>query len=429
MRIVYLHQYFNTLEMIGGTRSYEMARRLAAMGHEVHMVTSRRDPDPAFPRGWSSTVEDGVHVHWLAVPYSNLMSYRRRLRAFARFAWSAGTKAARLGGDVVFATSSPLTIALPAVRAARAGRIPMVLEVRDLWPEVPIAMGALRGRLPIAAARWLEGFAYRNAAHIVALSPGMKAGIAARGYPAERVTVIPNACDIELFDVGSAPGLALRQRHRWLGTRPLIVYTGTLGHVNGVVYLAQVAAELRSIDPEICVAVIGEGCEQDLVRNVAERLGVLGRNFFMLPSAPKAEMPAWLSAADIATSVVIDRRALWANSANKVFDAFAAAKPAAINHEGWLAELIRESGAGLVLHATDVPGAAASLARAIRDSQWLTHAGAAARRLARERFHRGRLAATLEQVLVRAADAPLPATAPRASSVQLTPTAPGRLDA
>src|SRR5690606_2640442 len=102
MKIIYLHQYFNTLDMSGGTRSYEMARRLVALGHEVHMVTSWRSDDR---RGddWFTTQEAGVQVHWLPVAYSNHMSYRQRISAFLRFAFRSMSKAKELRGDVIFA--------------------------------------------------------------------------------------------------------------------------------------------------------------------------------------------------------------------------------------------------------------------------------------------------------------------------------------
>jgi glycosyltransferase involved in cell wall biosynthesis len=363
------------------------------------MVTANGDLSAKNARSWSCTQEDGIWVHWLAVPYSNYMDYRRRIRAFAQFAWSASSKAASLKGDLVFATSTPLTIALPAVYAARRNQIPMVFEVRDLWPQVPIALGALRSRVTIKAARLLERFAYRSAARVVALSPEIKAGIVAAGYPEDRISIVPNACDIQLFDVGAGPGIALRQQHPWLRDRPLIIYTGTLGRVNGVVYLAQVAAAAGRLDPQVCFLVIGDGKEKDHVRRAAEQLGVLDRNFFMMPEVPKLEIARWLSAADIATSLFIDLRELWGNSANKVFDALAAGKPVAINYDGWQADLFRESGAGLVLDARDLKSAASSLVAAVRNKEWLARAAAAARRLAAERFDRDRLTEQLERVL------------------------------
>src|SRR5699024_5606020 len=111
MKIIYLHQYFNTPDMAGGTRSYEMARRLVAWGHEVHMVTSWREPTDK--HGWFTSVEAGIQVHWLPLPYGNYMGYRERIQAFLLFAWKAARKAASIPADVIFATSTPLTIAIP----------------------------------------------------------------------------------------------------------------------------------------------------------------------------------------------------------------------------------------------------------------------------------------------------------------------------
>jgi glycosyltransferase involved in cell wall biosynthesis len=367
------------------------------------MVTSRQSGEG---HGWLKTLEAGIHVHWCPVAYSNRMSFNRRIRAFLKFSWLAAWKAARLPGDVVLATSTPLTIALPAVHAARRKRIPMVFEVRDLWPEVPIAMGALKRRGSIALARALERFAYRNAARIVALSPDMRDGVTATGYPHDRVTVIPNGCDFRLFDVPEESGRAFRDRHPWLADRPLVVYTGALGLINGVDYLARLAAAVARRDPRVCFLVVGDGREKQNVERVARHLGVLDRNFFMRPSVPKAEVPAVLSAADLATSTVVDRKALWANSANKVFDALAARRPVAINHEGWLAEFIRAHQCGLVLDAHDLDRAAEQLVGALRNRPWLAAAGVNARRAGGNHFNRDALARSLESVLVSVAPEP-----------------------
>lgn len=402
MRILYLHQYFNTRRMAGGTRSYEMARRLVTRGHEVHMITSYRGSDPPLGRDWFETEEDGIHVHWIPVPYSNYMSYRERIQAFFRFALAAGRRAAEVGGDVVFATSTPLTIAIPGVYAARRCRVPMVFEVRDLWPELPIAMGVLKDPVSIWAARRLERFAYKHSARIVALSPDMKDGVVATGYPADRVEVIPNSCDLDLFDVGPEPGVEIRNRYEWLQRRPLVLYCGTLGAINGVDYLARVAREVQALDPEVRFVVIGDGKDKPRVEHVAGELGVLDRNFFMVPSIPKTEVPSWLSAADLATSLFIDLPEMWANSANKFFDALAAGRPVAINYGGWQARLLTETGAGVVLDPHDVVKAAHSLLGVIRDKNWLRSAGHAAHSLAAEQFSRDRLALKLEEVLIQA---------------------------
>ncbi|MEH1166208.1 glycosyltransferase family 4 protein [Micromonospora sp. CPCC 205539] len=402
MRIVYLHQYFRTPQMSGGTRSYEFARRLVQRGHEVHVVTSDTDSVPDVGPTWRTTVEAGVVVHWAAVPYRNAMSFRARISAFGQFARLAAARAASLEQDVIFATSTPLTIAIPAVYSARRRRVPMVLEVRDLWPEVPIALGALRSPLLRRAATTLEVWAYRNAAHVVALSPGMAAGVRAR-CPGATVTVVPNGCDRHLFADADTAGRALRDRTPWLGGRPLILYAGTLGLVNDVGYLVRMAATLRRDHPDVRVALVGQGAEAAHVRALAVESGVLGRNLFLLDQVSKAEVVAFFAACDLAVSTVRDEPALHANSANKVFDGWAAGRPVAVNHEGWIADVLRRSGAGLVLPAGD-PAAAATLVGAfVTDPARTAAARAAARVVAATEFDRDLLFERFEQVLQEAA--------------------------
>jgi glycosyltransferase involved in cell wall biosynthesis len=401
MKILYLHQYFATPSMPGGTRSYEMARRLVDWGHEVHMVTSDQSPDA--PGGKArETVEEGIRVHWCPVPYSHMMGFYARVRAFLEFAWAARKKAVEVGGDLVFATSTPLTIAIPAMSAARRLRVPMVFEVRDLWPAWPVAVGAIRNPLLIAAARRLERLAYRRSSHVVALSPAMRDGVVAAGVPREKVTVIPNGCDHDLFAVGPEAGLRFRERHPEIGRRPLVAYVGTLGRANGVQYIVRLAAKMREIDPEVRFLINGRGREEPEVRALARELGVLDRTLFMTPEVPKAEVPGILAAADLALSIFADVEALWGTSPNKFFDALAAGVPVATNCGGWVAELIASSGAGLVLDRRDPAVAAPAVARFLADPERVTRAREASARLGRERFARDDLAAELEAVLVRA---------------------------
>lgn len=400
MRITYLHQYFNTPDMFGGTRSYEMARRLVAKGHEVNMITSWRENDGR--SGWFESEEAGIHVHWFPVPYSNSMGYSNRIRAFMWFALGAARKAASLPADVVFATSTPLTIALPAVYAARRQKVPMVFEVRDLWPELPVAIGALKNPLFRAGAYWLEQYAYSQSSRIVALSPGMRDSILKTGYSEGRVSVIPNSADLDLFNSANTDGTAFRAVHQELGDRPLIVYTGTMGRINGVGYMPRIAASAWDQGLQLQFVAVGRGQEEQKVRDESKRLGVLGKNFHIYSPVPKRDVPNILRSADVALSLFADLKPMWANSANKFFDALASGTAVAINYGGWQAELIEETGAGLVLPPDDPDEAARRLGSFVADGQRLERAGKAARQLAEKRFSRDQLADLLEQVLVSA---------------------------
>lgn len=396
MKIVYLHQYFKTPQTNGGTRSYEMARRWVARGHSVHMVTS--DSERA-SGGWRTYDVEGITVHACAVPYSNSMSFRRRIQAFFQFGVLASFRARRLRGDVVFATSTPLTIIAPALFATAFRRTPIVFEVRDLWPELPIAIGALTNRVAIALARGLEVVAYRSARRIVALSPGMAEGVIRQGVPAEKVVVAPNSCDLDKFDVPECVGLDYRQKQTWLGHRPLVVYCGTLGRINHVGYLVDVAKAMAELDPEVAFGIYGGGAEEGLIRRHAQDSGVLDRNLFMLGKVSKEQMPTILSAATVCTSLFLPLEEMQANSANKFFDALAAGRPVAINYGGWQADLVRGSGAGLVISPNDPEQAAKCLLRFIRDEAAVSRARTSARSMAYEKFARESISTNVLTVL------------------------------
>jgi len=408
MKILYLHQYFNTPDMAGGTRSYEMARRFVQWGHEVHVVTSwRRQTDKT---NWFVEIIDGIHVHWLPVPYNNTMGFWARIRAFLSYAMRAGLRAATIGGDVVFATSTPLTIALPGVWASKRLSVPMVFEVRDLWPEVPIAMGILRNPMLLSTARWLERFAYSHSTLVVALSKGMAAGVAQAGFPATRIDVIPNSSDLELFSHSEAGAQRFRSDHAEIGDGPIILYPGTLGQANGVTYLVRLAHAVSALRPDLRFVVIGAGAEAEQVHLAAIDFHVLGKNFFQYPQMPKRDLVDAFSAASMVISLFVDVPALWANSANKFFDALASGTAVAINYQGWQAELLEASGAGVVL--PPVPDMAAPvLAAFFDDEERLKVCGAKARQLAEEKFSRDILARKLEASLF-AAIAKTPAQCP-----------------
>lgn len=394
MRIIYIHQYFNTPSSSSGTRSFEMARRLAARGHDVHIVTSSRKGHPEI----SETIENFT-VHWLPAAYSQLMSYKDRLKAFFIFAVRASKVARRLSGDVVFATSTPLTVAIPGIVATMFSKRPLVFEVRDLWPDVPIALGALNNKLAQIFAHMLEKVTYRYSSHIVALSPDMRSAITSKGIDGKKVSVIPNAADNDLFGIHSDAGKIFRSQHEWLGDRKLVLYCGTLGRVNDVSYIARLAAATRELDETVRFLVVGKGNDLERVRETAQALGVYNENFFMMQPMPKTEVPALFSAADVSMSTVAPIPLLSANSANKVFDTFASGTPLAINHEGWLANLLRDTNAGLVLDSASPELASKQLLNFLDSPKAVQLAEKNSKMLGVEVFDRQKLAEQLAEIL------------------------------
>jgi glycosyltransferase involved in cell wall biosynthesis len=368
------------------------------------MVTTRRD---AGFGGWRVRDVAGMKVHELGVPYSNRMSNTRRILAFLYFAFAASWKAATLRADVIFATSTPLTVALPGMIASAVRRTPMVFEVRDLWPDVPIALGALKSPWSRWLARRLEWLVYARSRQIVALAPGMRDDIVAKGVDPDKVTVIANGCDTDLFQPDPGARQSVLRSLPQLGTGPLVVFTGTIGRANGLGYLVDVAAAARSSDSAIRFVVVGDGAERANVEECARRAGLLETSMFFLGHQPKAEAARWVAASDMVLCLFTGPRVVWKDAVqNKFFDALAAGKPTASNFEGYQSIVAREAGIGIILDSGSANRGAEQLCTALRDRAWLAQVPGRAQRLASGQFSRDAQAVELERVLSLAVRTP-----------------------
>jgi glycosyltransferase involved in cell wall biosynthesis len=395
MRILYLHQFFITREGVGGTRSYELARRFVAAGHEVRIVTA----------GGGRRTVDGIEVVGVRGAYSDYMTatsmpYPRRIAAFLRFA--AGAAIAAVRGprpDVVYATSPPLTMSLPGMLAALRHRAPLVFEVRDLWPEAPIQMGALRNPLLRAAARALERLAYRRSAAIVALSPGIRSGVLAAGVPEEKVELVPNGSDLELFDP-AADGGALREELGLGPERLLCSYFGAMGEANDLTQVIEAAALLRERD--VSFVLLGDGKRRQALERLARDRGA-SNVVFMDPVPDKASVARLAAASDACLTIFKDVPVLATNSPNKLFDTFAAGRAAIVNADGWMRELVERNDAGLYARAGDPVDLAEKVGRLEADRELTARLGRNARALAEREFDRDALAARALALLKRTA--------------------------
>jgi len=397
MKITYFHQYFVSNNMPGGTRSYEFAKRLVKMGHEVSIITSWREHGNK--KKFSQTIDSGIKVYWIPVPYSNNMNYFARVWAFFSFAFFSALKANSLKADIVFASSTPLTIALPSMYISKIKKIPLVFEVRDLWPSVPIAMNILKNPFLKYAATLLEVWTYKNAKSIIALSPEMKKGIVSKNIDPKKIAVIPNCCDLKEFQYSKKLAAKFRKKRSWLNDKPLLVYAGTFGRVNNLSYVINLAKSLKQIKSEVRILLIGDGFERVNLINKAKIEGVFEKNLFFENQVPKKQIIECYSAANMTANFVLDVKEAWANSANKFFDGLAAGKPILLNHGGWMQDLVNSYNCGLCMYGKTFEVTAKELDLAMSDPDWLKSAGKSAKELGKKFFDRDLLAERFEKVL------------------------------
>ena len=396
MRILYIVQHFTGPSSTSGSRPYENARRLVRMGHEVTMLCGTLELNSE--RDIEDARQAGITLDQSPILYSQRYSYLKRMIVFRQYMqWAIGEGKRLPKPDIVFASSTPLTVGEIGRQVARHHRVPFVFEVRDLWPEVVVGVGALRNPVLRFMSYRLAGKIYAAADHVVALSRGMKDGVKAWGYPDDRISVIPNCSDTALFG-SRAERDETRKKMGWEG-KFVCLYPGVFGAMNNLDYLLDCAKALEQMGAGDChIALIGNGAVREHLANRIKEENISLAALY--DPIQKRDMPKLMAAADVGTVSLLPLDCLGSSSPNKFFDFLAAGMPVILNYRGWQADLLNESGAGLFAQPGK-PSDMASLLVGLRDDPERVKAmGGIARDLAETQFDRDLLVAKLERLLV-----------------------------
>jgi glycosyltransferase involved in cell wall biosynthesis len=394
MHILYLHQHFAVPSGSTGTRSYEMARRWVKAGHRVTLICGRSDLcglPPGDGRVSRLTIE-GIDLRIVRTAYGNKQGFAARVLAFLSFMfWSFWVGLWIKEVDIIFATSTPLTIGIPALLLRLFKRTRYVFEIRDQWPQIPIEMGYIKNPILKMFLLWLEKRIYTRSAGIVALSPGMADGVkTALGKVRRPILVAPNSSDIDVFGP-DIDGSAVRRELGW-NDRFVVMHFGAMGRANGLDFLIDAADRLQDT-PDIRLVLIGEGSEKERLRQQAAARGL--SNIQVLDPFPKNRMPQVVAACDVSTVIFAKYPILEHNSANKFFDSLAAGKPILLNYGGWQRHCIEASGCGYGCTQCDLNDYVEKLKSLYSQRSRLAEMGRKARRLAESEFNRDTIASRI----------------------------------
>ena len=367
MHILYFHQHFSTRSGAAGTRSYEFARRLVQRGHKVTIVCGRNrralNDDASTEGGTRESVVDGINVIAVPLRYSNYDGFLKRTAVFVRYALTGMRLALFRDYDLLFATSTPLTAGIPGITAKLLRGKPFVFEVRDLWPELPRAMGVIDSKSIIFLMSCLEWMSYRAADACVALSPGIAAGIKERSREGQPILMVPNACDIDLFNVKANRNEVCPE---FAPDDVICVFAGAHGRANGLDAALDAASVLRrrGID-DIKLLFVGDGTEKPgLVQRARDEQLT---NCVFRDLVPKEQLSELLAVSDVGMQLLANVPAFYfGTSPNKFFDYLASGLPVLNNYPGWLAELIEEHDCGIAVPPED-PEAFADALIMLRD--------------------------------------------------------------
>lgn len=345
MKLVYLHQYFSTPENSGGTRSYDLSKQFIKLGIDVTIITTSASlKNIKLEKKWTYLEIEELKIWVLKSNYNNKLSIPQRIISFFKFVIYSSAKITKMRADLVLATSTPLTIVLPALWKKFISKTPFIFEVRDVWPEGPIQQGYVNNKVLIYLLRKLEKFIYKKASYVVALSTGMKKDILSR-IKLDRVEVIPNISELDRFkDVSTISKIDYN-----FNNRKTILYAGTLGPVNDIMYVARLAKIMIKLNPQISFLIVGDGKERKKIIDYCNREEINEKNIFFRDPINKNQLPHLYNQVTMGSSFVWDYKIKWDNSANKFFDTLASGRPILINYQGWQKDIIEKYNCGYVL--------------------------------------------------------------------------------
>ncbi|MFT4538008.1 MAG: glycosyltransferase involved in cell wall biosynthesis [Planctomycetota bacterium] len=370
MKILFLTHYFPPEGNAPASRVSSMCGRWAAAGHEVTVVTCVPNvpdgiPYQGYRNRWLQEEQlDGVRVvrvwTWLAANRGSL----GRILNYMSFCLTSAWRAWRLPKcDLVIATSPQFFCGWAGVWAARAKRRPLVLEIRDIWPESIDAVGALGsgGWIRSTAMRylaWLERRMYAAATKIVTVGDGYQQKLLERGVPAERIAVITNGVEDALFWPRPADA-RLRAQAGATETDFLVGYVGTVGMAHGLEVLVDAARLARDRGLQrLRFVVVGDGaCLSDL-RSQVEGDDSLPLTF--IGRRPKQEMPNWLASLDACCIHLRDKPTFRTVLPSKIFEAAATSRPILLGVRGEAQRIVDRLACGVAFEPESAEGLVAA---------------------------------------------------------------------
>lgn len=348
MHILLIHQVFVSPTEPGGTRHYEFACHCAAQGNNFTIVAGTLDYQTGEPivsnRRLVFEQKIGPVRVLRAYMYPSLhRSFAWRVVTFISFMFTSIWAALQAGPvDLIMGTSPPIFQAVSAWLVALIRRRPFLLEVRDLWPDFAIEMGVLKNPILIKISRWLENFLYARATHLLVNSPAYRDYLLNKGIPADKISLIPNGVDPEMFDP-EAKGEAVRGDWN-LDGHFVVTYAGALGLANDIPTILRAAQRLRDY-PDIHFLLVGDGKERAALETLAHQLQL--SNVTFTGSRPKSEISAILAASNICTATLQNIPLFKTTYPNKIFDYMAAGRPVVLAIDGVIRQVIEVANGGV----------------------------------------------------------------------------------
>ncbi len=404
MKIALFTHYFWPELGAPSARLLELGRAWAARGHDVSVVTNFPNhptgvvPEAYQGRSFQIEAKDGLRILRCRTYATPNRGFVRKTLGHLNFMLQSVLQATPhvRDADVVIASSPTLFAAVAAFVVSRRLGVPFVLEVRDLWPAIFVDLGVIRNRAAIWCLERLELFLYRRSSAVVTVTRAFADDIARRGIARDRLHVIPNGVDLAAFQPGP-PDASLRAR-LGLDGKFVLLYCGAHGISHALGRLLEVAARLRD-ESRIHFLFVGEGAEKDALVELAGTLSLANVSF--QPAVAREEVPALYRSAEVCLVPLRAVPLFRAFIPSKMFEILACGRPVLASLEGESAEILRESGAALVVPPEDAEAIAAAVRQLAADPPLCSRLAERGRPYVAAHFDRETLAERYLEVLQR----------------------------
>ncbi len=396
MRILFITDNFPPEINAPANRTFEHCKEWVELGAEVTVITCF----PNFPKGkvfggytntWrKEETMEGIRVIrvWSYITANEGTS--RRILDYISFGISSFLHGLFVKSDIVIGTSPQFFAAMSAWQIGLFTRRKWIMEVRDLWPESIIAVGAMKNKRLIAFLEWVEMLMYRSADRIIVVTDTFKEKISSRGIDSGKIDVFKNGVDLAKYYPGPKP-LALEEK---LGLKGKFVfaYIGTHGLAHGLDFILDQAREMQNEHPGIHFLFLGDGARKNDLVNYAGEHQI--DNVTFLSSVPKEEILDYLNLMDIALVNLKKSDTFLTVIPSKIFEAAAVEKPILLGLEGETKNIIETYGAGLCFEPENPDDFKAKVLEFFDKRSELEHFKIGSRKLAAD-FERKRIAKSL----------------------------------
>ena len=405
MRILFLSHYFPPEVNAPATRTFEHCKRWAAAGHNVTVVTC----NPNCPSG---KIFSGYRNHWRR--QTEIIDGIRVVRVWTYLAPNAGTLRRILNyvsymvsatwtciwtrnWDVVVATSPQFFCGWAGVLVSKIKRIPLVLEIRDIWPESIEAVSAMSNRSLLRLLELLEKWLYCAADHVVPVGEGYRANIQGKVDISDRSTVITNGVDIREFE-NVMPDDSLDEQWQLKG-RFACCYIGTIGMAHGLEVVNRAAQVLKDRGrSDICFCVVGDGARRAELKREARELGV--SELVIYPGRiAKKQVPSVLQRADACLVHLRQTELFTSVIPSKIFETMAMACPIIMGVEGESRNIVNKAKAAISMEPESAEDLVEAVIQLAGDQSLRLRLGTNGREFVARHYDRNQLAQEYLDVL------------------------------